>query len=144
MLKKKLLFITILFPALAIPAVGSMYPYDGTWKHLKWSDDLWYHIDPKWSLALPDKVQHVELSAAGVEIFKLIGVNEYLGASSIFTIGLLKEFLVDAFREGWSTKDIIGNFIGVTKQVALPANLKALATYSQGGQYIRLTLYYGF
>jgi hypothetical protein len=109
-----LIFLISLFTASELCAFGKFqnYPRDGKFKQLSADNDQWYFIDKNnWYIQAPDKFQHMMGSYV---LFKTtdIMMDKYLAAGVTLGLGIYKEY-DDAYREGWSPRDLLMNTLGV-------------------------------
>ena len=104
------------------------YPRDGKLKQLHPHRDAWYFVDyDHWDIKAPDKWQHF----SGCYISqKLLSqhLNKYLSASIVMGISVLKEY-EDAYREGWSLRDVFVDLLGVFSGTLSNRNYKLLCLY---------------
>ena len=140
-----------LLPGLLIPAlvfmlmpseaaVAKSFPRDGRLKQLPFYKDQWYFIDNgNWYIKAPDKWTHFMGSYALTEVTHSV-VKDKLWAGAIsFGLGLVKEF-DDAWREGWSRRDIYMDFGGVASSVLMPENVRLLAYYDNSAVMFKVSL----
>ncbi len=120
-------------------AAGS-YPRQGGFKQLPSHKDPWYYIDHEsWHIKAPDKWTHFMGSLAVTEITRHI-VSDRTWAGIIgLGLGVIKE-VDDAYREGWSRRDLYMDVGGVASSLLLPENLKLLAYYDDQQVMLKLTL----
>ncbi len=97
---------------LAANSADARYPRDGRFKQLEEARDWWYYVDKyNWEIKAPDKWTHMMGSMASTATLSTV-INKYMAGAVVFGLGLYKEY-DDAFREGWSYRDIIMDGIGV-------------------------------
>lgn len=88
------------------------YPKDGVFKQLPPSKDAWYFIDGgNWYIQAPDKWQHFTSCYLAQKLFSQV-FNPYFSAGVVAFLGIAKEY-DDAYREGWSNRDLLMNFLGI-------------------------------
>jgi len=106
------------------------YPRDGKFKQIPPHCDAWFFVDyDHWDIKAPDKWQHF----SGCYISqKLLSqhLNKYLSASIVMGISVLKEY-EDAYREGWSPRDLFADFLGVFSGTFSTRNYKLLCLYDK-------------
>lgn len=106
-----LIFLISSFAASELYARGS-YPRDGKFKQLSVNKDQWYFIDENnWYIQAPDKFQHMMGSYALYKTTNMM-MDKYLAAGVTLGLGIYKEY-DDAFREGWSPRDLLMDTLGV-------------------------------
>ncbi|MGB8656929.1 MAG: hypothetical protein WCE90_03980 [Candidatus Zixiibacteriota bacterium] len=66
-------------------------------------------------------------------------MNKYLSALLIMSIGVYKEY-EDAYREGWSARDLATDALGVLSATYDNSNAKVLCTYNQEKVMLNLIL----
>lgn len=103
-----------MFPFSELQAFGKFqnYPRDGKFKQLSSERDQWYFIDKNnWYIQAPDKFQHMMGSYV---LFKTTDMmmDKYLAAGVTLGLGIYKEY-DDAYREGWSPRDLLMDTLGV-------------------------------
>lgn len=85
---------------------------DGEFKQLHHHQDPWYFVDYEHrDIKAPDKWQNFSGCYISQKILSRY-LNKYLLASLVTIISILKEH-EDAYREGWSGRDILVDFLGV-------------------------------
>lgn len=135
----------ICFP---ISVHGKDAPYTGIWRMQPLSEDKWYAISNGWTFRMPDKFQHLEGAAISTWIGKKVGprlgISAWASAGIVFGLGCVKEFVKDAKREGWSSRDLICNSIGILREVILPDNIKVYSTFDATQKHILLHIAYVF
>ncbi|MCK4359179.1 MAG: hypothetical protein KAW92_10655 [Candidatus Cloacimonetes bacterium] len=87
------------------------YPKDGKFKQLSPQNDSWYLVDQRWDIKAPDKWAHFQGFAWGQQIGQQY-INKYVVASVLLTLGVYKEY-EDAYREGWSIRDLSCDIAGI-------------------------------
>ena len=113
------------------------YPRDGKFKQLSPHRDSWFFMDQRWDIKAPDKWQHFAGSYLCQKILSRY-TNRYLSAGFLFSLGILKEW-EDAYREGYSTKDVLVNLIGIASATFENRKYRILCLYDQ--EKITLNLY---
>jgi hypothetical protein len=141
-MKIKVLFflITLLF---TIPAssIAWNYPRDGRFKQLTPQNDPWFFVDQeRWDVKAPDKWQHFSGCYISQKLLSK-GMNKYLSAILIFSLGVAKEY-EDAYREGWSARDLAVNSLGILSAMYDKPEAKVLCTYDQ--EKVMLNLVFPF
>ncbi|MCJ7496934.1 MAG: hypothetical protein MUO78_02195 [candidate division Zixibacteria bacterium] len=92
------------------------YPKDGNFKQLSPDRDPWYFVDEKnWYIMGPDKWQHFSGCYIAQKLFSQV-TNPYLSAGVVAFLGLAKEY-DDAYREGWSSRDLLMDFLGIVSAI---------------------------
>ncbi len=106
----------------------SGYPRDGRFKKLATEADPWYFIDDEhWPIKAPDKWQHFNGCYLTQKFLqKKVGKTKALLITE--SMGILKE-LDDAYREGWSVRDLIVNNLGIIGALASSEKFKFTCTY---------------
>ena len=128
-LKPLFFFIALL---LAIPTSSHAwnYPRDGKFKQLTPDRDSWFFVDEaNWDIKNPDKWQHFTGCYLTQKLLSK-GMNKYLSALLIFSLGVAKEY-EDAYREGWSARDLAVNSLGIISAIYDKPTSKVLCTYDQ-------------
>ncbi len=115
------------------------YPRDGRFKRLNPISDSWFFVDEvNWDIKNPDKWQHF----SGCYISqKLLSkhMNKYFSALVIISVGVYKEY-EDAYREGWSSRDLTADLLGVVSAMFDKPTAKILCTYDQEKVMLNLIL----
>ncbi|MEW5995297.1 MAG: hypothetical protein AB1744_13025, partial [Candidatus Zixiibacteriota bacterium] len=120
-------------------AAGS-YPKQGGFKKLPTHKDKWYQVDNiNWYIKAPDKWTHFMGSYALTELTGEIVRDKALAGMITFGLGILKE-MDDAYREGWSDRDLYMDFGGVASSLLLPDNWKLLAYYDDRQVMFKLSV----
>ncbi len=89
------------------------YPKDGVFKALPPDRDPWFYVDEgNWYIQAPDKWQHFSGCYLAQKLFSQV-INPYLCAGLVAFLGIAKEY-DDAYREGWSNRDLLMDFLGIT------------------------------
>ncbi|MCK4856942.1 MAG: hypothetical protein KAT58_03135 [candidate division Zixibacteria bacterium] len=115
------------------------YPKDGVFKRLPDSRDNWYFIDHhNWEIKAPDKWTHMMGSLGSSLLFSRV-MNKYAAAALVLSFGLYKEY-DDAFREGWSYRDIIADLLGVTSSLVSSDKYSLICDYNQQEVMLKLTI----
>jgi hypothetical protein len=128
-LKSSLLLVVIL---LVVPSLSHAwnYPRDGKFKQLHPHKDSWFFVDEEnWDIKAPDKWQHFTGSYASQKLLSM-HVNKYVSALVLFSFGVVKEY-EDAYREGWSARDLAADALGILAAMYDKPNTKVLCTYDQ-------------
>lgn len=128
-MKKMILIFMTLLLLIASQANAWNYPRDGKFKQLNPRRDPWCFVDENWDITAPDKWQHIMGSYVLQSILQK-KMNKYLAAGLILGGGAYKEFVEDAYREGWSARDLACDIIGVASAMFFPKNI--VATYKWG------------
>ena len=91
---------------------GWSYPKDGRFKKIKY--DPWFYVDERWDIRAPDKFVHAMGSYASCEVLSRVFERRprWQVAAFVMTYGLYKEY-GDAFREGWSARDLMADALGI-------------------------------
>lgn len=95
----------------SVPANAWNYPEDGRFKQLLPRNDPWYLVDQRWDIKAPDKWAHFQGFAWGQQIGQQY-FDKYKVASVLLALGVYKEYK-DAYREGWSIRDLGCDVIGI-------------------------------
>ncbi len=66
-------------------------------------------------------------------------MNKYAAAALVLSFGLYKEY-DDAFREGWSYRDIIADLLGVTSSLVSSDKYSLICDYNQQEVMLKLTI----
>ena len=120
--------------------IAKSFPRDGRLKQLSYYEDHWYHIDDRnWYIKAPDKWAHFMGSYALTEITYGVVKNRLWAGAITFGLGLAKEY-DDAWREGWSKRDIYMDFGGVASSLFMPENIRFLAYYDQSAVMFKVSL----
>ncbi len=138
---KPLSFLIALLLVIPTSSFAWNYPRDGKFKQLAPQNDSWFFVDEEhWDIKAPDKWQHF----TGCYITqKLLSrrTNKYVSAMLIFSLGLAKEY-EDAYREGWSARDLAINSLGMLSAICDKPDAKFLCSYDQ--EKIMLNLVFSF
>jgi len=105
------------------------YPRDGKFKQLAPQNDPWFFVDEEnWDIKAPDKWQHF---TGCYFTQKLLSkrMNKYFSALLVFCLGVAKEY-EDAYREGWSARDLAVNSLGILSAIYDKPDAKLLCTYN--------------
>ena len=113
------------------------YPRDGKFKQLSPHHDSWFFTDQRWDIKAPDKWQHFTGSYFSQKILSRY-MNKYLSAGILFSFGILKE-CEDAYREGYSGRDVLANLIGIASATFENRKYRILCLYDQ--EKLTLNLY---
>ncbi|MGB5105319.1 MAG: hypothetical protein WBP29_09190 [Candidatus Zixiibacteriota bacterium] len=119
-----------IFSAIALPATASAgkYPKNGVFKRLPDSKDYWYYIDNNnWEIKAPDKWTHMMGSMGSTSVLSRF-MNKYAAGALVLAFGLYKEY-DDAYREGWSYRDIIADAVGITASLTANDRYRLLCDY---------------
>ena len=106
----------------------SGFPRDGRFKKLATKADPWFFVDDEhWPIRAPDKWQHF----SGCYLTQRL-LQGKIGKTKAFllteSIGILKE-LDDAYREGWSLRDLIFNNLGIFSAMTSSEKIKFTCSY---------------
>jgi len=136
-----LLILAITFALLpSETAVAKSFPRDGRLKQLPFYNDQWYHIDNRnWYIKAPDKWVHFMGSYALTEVTHGIVKNRLWAGAITFGLGLVKEY-DDAWREGWSRRDIYMDLGGVASSLFMPEKVRFLAYYDDTSVMFKVSL----
>jgi hypothetical protein len=137
---RKVLFLTIVFTLIYSKAqAGSplslfSYPYKGHFTFQAPRRDPWYYVEHNGS---PDKWEHFMYNCASAAILKKrIGTTKTILV--MCSLDLIKEYC-DGYREGFSTRDMSMNVLGMLSGLL---NKKLLCEYDITQQ--KITLQYSF
>ena len=130
--RKLLWFALALFivAGLAIPSELSAgnYPKNGVFKRLPDAKDNWFYVDNNnWEIKAPDKWTHMMGSMGSTTVLSRF-MNKYAAGALVMTFGLFKEY-DDAYREGWSYRDIIADAVGITASLTANDRYRLLCDY---------------
>ena len=90
-------------------------------KQLHQHQDAWYFVDyENRDIKAPDKWQHFPACYISQKI-PYRHLNKYLSVSLVTIISILKEH-EDAYREVWSARDILVDFLGILRELTAIAN----------------------
>jgi hypothetical protein len=107
------------------------FPVNGKFKMQPLESDLWYYYDHQhWYIKAPDKWQHLMGSYASTKVLKLALEDDLSAAAAVLIGGVMKE-LDDALREGWSVRDLMMDFVGVSAAVLDTPRVRFLGAYDQ-------------
>lgn len=107
-----LIALAVVTLVLAAAPAEARYPRDGQFKRLDEARDWWYYVDKNnWEIKAPDKWTHMMGSMASTATLSTV-MNKYAAGAVVLGLGIYKEY-DDAFREGWSYRDIIMDALGV-------------------------------
>lgn len=126
-----LLLVGIILLAHVSRAEAWNYPRDGKFKQLNPRRDPWCFVDDRWDITAPDKWQHI-MGSYVLQSLLQKKMNKYLAAGLILGGGAYKEFVEDAYREGWSARDLACDVMGVVSAMYFPK--RVIATYEWGHQ----------
>ena len=113
---------------------------DGKFKQLDSERDRWFYVDHNnWYIKAPDKWTHFMGGLALTEVTSSIIKDKTWAGVISLGLGLLKE-VDDAYREGWSRRDIYMDIGGVAASVLLPERMKLLAYYDDSSVMLKLSL----
>jgi hypothetical protein len=106
------------------------YPRDGRFKRLSSKNDPWFYVDEEhWDIKAPDKWQHFTGCYVSQK-FLSRHMSKYLSGLLILSVGLYKEY-EDAYREGWSPRDLTIDALGILSAMYDRPGAKVLCTYDQ-------------
>lgn len=106
------------------------YPRDGRFKKLNPSRDGWFFVDEEnWDIKAPDKWQHFSGCYVAQKLLSK-QMNKYASALVILSMGLYKEY-EDAYREGWSARDMAVNTLGIFSAMYDKPQAKFFCTYDK-------------
>jgi hypothetical protein len=106
-----LIFLISTFASSDLYAGGS-YPRDGEFKQISIDKDQWYFVDENnWYIQAPDKFQHMMGSYVLYKTSNMM-MDKYLATGVTLGLGIYKEY-DDAYREGWSPRDLLMDTLGV-------------------------------
>jgi hypothetical protein len=130
-MKLKITIFTILFLLLSTTlSYAWNYPRDGRFKQLAPNRDGWFFVDEEhWDIKAPDKWQHFTGCYVSQKLLSK-HMNKYLSALLIMSVGLYKEY-EDAYREGWSARDIAVDLLGILSAMHDNSRTKVLCIYDQ-------------
>jgi hypothetical protein len=123
-----ILLATSLIPFAANLCQANPYPRDNLFKALNYHRDLWFYTDDRWEIKAPDKWTHFMGSYSLNETIRLAVKDKYLSGIISFAIGCLKEY-DDAYREGWSQRDLYMDLAGNLSSFISSRDLKILCYY---------------
>ncbi len=111
-------------------AEANNYPKDGIFKQLPTEKDYWFYVDKfHWEIVAPDKWTHMMGSMGSTSLLSRC-MNKYAAGALVFTLGLFKEY-DDAYREGWSYRDILADALGVAASITATEDYRLLAKYDK-------------
>ena len=111
-------------------AFGWNYPRDGRFKQLYPQSDPWFYVDEvNWDIKAPDKWQHFTGSYVSQKLLSK-HMNKYLSGLFLLSVGLYKEH-EDAYREGWSARDLAIDALGILSAMYDRPSATVLCTYDQ-------------
>ena len=130
-MKFKALVLSILFLLLSNTlCYGWNYPRDGKFKRLSPQNDPWFYVDEeRWDIKAPDKWQHFTGSYVSQKLLSK-HMNKYLSGLLLLSVGIYKEY-EDAYREGWSARDLAIDALGILSAMYDRPGAKVLCTYDQ-------------
>jgi hypothetical protein len=115
------------------------YPKDGTFKRLPDSRDYWYYVDNNnWAIKAPDKWTHMMGSLGSTLVLGRV-MNSYAAGALVLSFGLFKEY-DDAYREGWSYRDIIADALGVLSALTWSDRFQLLCDYNDQTITLKVSL----
>jgi hypothetical protein len=131
---KTKIFISVVFTLASFMmtnlAFGWNYPRDGKFKRLSSQNDPWFFVDDEhWDIKAPDKWQHFTGCYVSQKLLSK-HMNKYLSGLLLLSIGVYKEY-EDAYREGWSAKDISMDLLGIFSAMYDRPSAKVLCIYDQ-------------
>ena len=125
-----LLAILWVFFVLSDFAFGWNYPGDGKFKQLRPQNDSWFFVDEEhWDIKAPDKWQHFTGCYASQKLLSK-HMNKYLSGLLLLSVGIYKEY-EDAYREGWSLRDISMDLLGILSAMYDRPSAKVFCIYDQ-------------
>lgn len=131
--------IMVLILMLVPSAVAGNYPKDGQFKRLPDSKDYWFYVDRKnWEIEAPDKWTHMMGSMGSTSALSQF-MNKYAAGALVMTFGLFKEY-DDAYREGWSYRDIIMDGLGVMASLTANDRYRLLCDYNSDRVLLKLSI----
>ncbi len=123
----------------ASSASAGKYPKNGVFKRLPDSRDQWFYVDKNnWEIEAPDKWTHMMGSMGSTAALSRF-MNKYAAGALVMTFGLYKEY-DDAYREGWSYRDIIMDALGVTASMTANDRYRILCDYESDRVMLRLSV----
>lgn len=130
-MKFKALVLSILFLLLSNALCYAWnYPRDGKFKRLSSKSDPWFYVDEeRWDIKAPDKWQHFTGCYASQKLLSK-HMNKYLSGLLLLSVGIYKEY-EDAYREGWSARDLTVDALGILSAMYDRPGAKVLCTYDQ-------------
>ena len=130
-MKFKVLVLSILLLFLSNAfCYGWNYPRDGKFKRLVPQNDPWFYVDDEhWDIKAPDKWQHFTGSYVSQKLLSR-HMNKYLSGLLLLSVGLYKEY-EDAYREGWSARDLAIDALGILSAMYDRPSATVLCTYDQ-------------
>lgn len=141
-MKFKITILSILFLLLSNGLCYAWnYPRDDRFKRLSSKSDAWFYVDEEhWDIKAPDKWQHFTGCYVSQKLLSK-HMNKYLSGLLILSVGLYKEY-EDAYREGWSARDLAVDVLGILSAMYDRPATKVLCTYDQ--EKIMLNLVFPF
>jgi hypothetical protein len=145
MMKLRKVIYLILLVAATIPLAANTsqagsYPKDNIFKALSYTRDPWFFTDDRWEIKAPDKWTHFMGSYSLNETIRLAVKDKYLSGIISFAIGCLKEYN-DAYREGWSQRDLYMDLAGNLSSFISSRNLKIFCYYNEDKVVIKGTFH---
>jgi hypothetical protein len=130
-MKLKVTLLSILFLLLSNALCYAWnYPRDGRFKRIDSQNDPWFYVDEEhWDIKAPDKWQHFTGCYVSQKLLSK-HMNKYLSGLLILSLGLYKEY-EDAYREGWSPRDLAVDALGILTAMYDRPSAKVLCTYDQ-------------
>ncbi len=136
---RSLSLIAVLVLLSAISASAGNYPKNGVFKRLPDNRDQWFYVDKNnWAIEAPDKWTHMMGSMGSTTALSQF-MNKYAAGALVLTFGLYKEY-DDAYREGWSYRDIIMDALGVTASLTANDQYRILCDYESDRVMLRLSV----
>ncbi len=127
---KTLFFLITLLLVLPNLSHAWNYPRDGRFKKIASQSDPWFFVDDEhWDIKAPDKWQHFTGCYASQKLLSK-HMNKYFSGLLILSVGLYKEY-EDAYREGWSARDITVDVLGIVSAMYDQPTSRVLCTYDQ-------------
>lgn len=119
------------------------YPRDGKFKQLSPRRDPWCFVDERWDITAPDKWQHI-MGSYLLQKSLQKRMNKYLAATIIISGSIYKELAEDAYREGWSARDLFCGVLGVVNAIYLPNNMIAIYKWNSSEKYVMIMFGFHF
>jgi hypothetical protein len=134
-----LIIISAMIMSISTSLFAKSYPRQGGLKQLFPGRDAWYFIDDQnWYIHAPDKWQHF----SGCYLAQRIGSN-FVGkykVTGIILLGAMAKEFDDAYREGWSGRDMLCNVLGILAGLNQSKKFQAVASLTK--EKIELQLYF--
>lgn len=126
----KMMLVLMILATFSLPGIlcANNYPKNGQFKQLSESMDWWYYVDNvNWEIKAPDKWTHMMGSMSSSLLLSKV-MNKYAAGLLVFTFGAFKEY-DDAFREGWSYRDLIADALGVVSSFTANEKYRLFCKY---------------